>query len=70
MDSLDDRLRWIYRQSAEKRAPDSWAEHEVLAAAICSGDAEAAAHAARAHVLAARQIALALTSVADQRPTA
>jgi DNA-binding GntR family transcriptional regulator len=70
MDSLDDRLRWVYRQSAEKRAPDSWAEHEVLAAAICAGDAEAAAHAARAHVLAARQTALALTAVADQRPTA
>jgi DNA-binding GntR family transcriptional regulator len=60
LESLHDRLQWIYRQSAEVRAPDSWTEHEALAAAICAGDAEAAAHAAHTHVLAARQSALAV----------
>ena len=34
MESLQDRLQWIYRQSAIERAPDSWTEHEALAAAI------------------------------------
>jgi DNA-binding GntR family transcriptional regulator len=58
MESLRDRLEWIYRQSAVERAPHSWAEHEALAAAIIAGDAEAAAHAAHLHVLAARQAAL------------
>ena len=62
MESLHDRLTWIYRQGAERRAPDSWTEHEALAAAICAGDAEAAAHAAHTHVLAARQAALGLAS--------
>ena len=60
MESLHDRLQWIYRQSAETRAPHSWAEHEALAIAIRAGDPEAAAHAARTHVTAARQTALTL----------
>jgi DNA-binding GntR family transcriptional regulator len=58
LDSLRDRLEWIYRQSAVERAPHSWAEHEALAEAITAGDAEAAAHAAHTHVLAARDAAL------------
>jgi DNA-binding GntR family transcriptional regulator len=62
MESLHDRLQWIYRQSAETRAPHSWAEHEALAVAIRAGDAEAAAHAAHTHVLAARQTALTLAT--------
>jgi DNA-binding GntR family transcriptional regulator len=81
MESLHDRLQWIYRQSAVDRAPHSWAEHEALAAAIRAGDVEAAVHAAHTHVLAAREAALAITrngvrngvqngSRLDQRPTA
>jgi DNA-binding GntR family transcriptional regulator len=58
MESLRDRLQWIYRQSAIERAPHSWAEHEALAAAIIDGDAESAAHAAHTHVMAAREAAL------------
>jgi DNA-binding GntR family transcriptional regulator len=58
MESLRDRLEWIYRQSAVERAPHSWAEHEALATAIAAGDPEAAAHAAHTHVLAAREAAL------------
>jgi len=61
MESLHDRLQWIYRQSVEVRAPHSWTEHQALAVAICSGDGEAAAHAAHTHVLAARRSALNLT---------
>jgi len=60
LDSLHDRLQWIYRQSAVRRAPDSWTEHEALAVAISAGDEEAAAHAAHTHVWAARQTALRL----------
>lgn len=67
MESLHDRLQWVYRQTALRRAPESWAEHEALAAAICARDPEAAAHAAHTHVLAARQSALALAHA--QRPT-
>jgi DNA-binding GntR family transcriptional regulator len=70
MESLHDRLQWIYRQTALERAPDSWTEHESLAAAICAGDPEAAAHAAHTHVLAARQTALVLAGDQPQRPTA
>jgi len=69
MESLHDRLQWIYRQSAVDRAPHSWAEHEALAAAIRAGDVEAAVHAAQTHVLAAREAALAVTGN-GQRPTA
>jgi DNA-binding GntR family transcriptional regulator len=58
MESLHDRLQWIYRQTAVRRAPDSWREHEALAIAISAGDAEAAGHAAHTHVWAARQTAL------------
>jgi DNA-binding GntR family transcriptional regulator len=61
MESLHDRLQWIYRQSVEVRAPHSWTEHQALAVAICAGDPEAAAHAAHTHVLAARRSALNLT---------
>jgi DNA-binding GntR family transcriptional regulator len=60
MESLHGRLQWVYRQSVSKRAKNSWAEHEALAAAIRAGDAEAAGAAARTHVLAAREAALAL----------
>jgi DNA-binding GntR family transcriptional regulator len=62
MESLHGRLQWVYRRSAEERAPASWAEHDELAAAIRAGDADAAGAAAHAHVLAARRTALALTT--------
>ena len=58
MESLWDRMQWVYRQSAVERAPHSWTEHEALATAITAGDAESAAHAAHTHVLAAREAAL------------
>lgn len=70
MESLHDRIQWIYRQTALERAPDSWTEHEAIASAICDGDAEAAAQAAQAHVLAARRTALATTGAGGQRPIA
>ena len=60
MDSLHGRLQWVYRQSVATRAEQSWAEHQELAAAILSRDPEAASRAARMHVLAARESALAL----------
>jgi DNA-binding GntR family transcriptional regulator len=60
MDSLHGRLQWIYRQSVQERAADSWAEHEAIAAAVRCADADAAGAAARTHVLAARRTALAL----------
>jgi len=62
MEPLHGRLQWVYRQSVEARAAQSWAEHRELATAIRAGDAEAAAAAARAHVMAARQSALALAN--------
>lgn len=64
MESLHGRLQWVYRQSVETRAADSWAEHRELAAAILAGDAEAAGRAARTHVLAARASALARAGAA------
>ena len=66
METLHDRIQWIYRQTAVERAPDSWTEHKAMATAICAGDAEAAADAAHTHVLAARQAAMAMTGDADQ----
>jgi DNA-binding GntR family transcriptional regulator len=60
MESLHGRLQWVYRQSVATRAEDSWTEHQELAAAILSKDPEAASQAARRHVLAARESALAL----------
>jgi DNA-binding GntR family transcriptional regulator len=60
MESLHGRLQWIYRQSAEARAPYSLAEHQELATAIRAGDVDAAGEAARTHVMAARSTALAL----------
>jgi DNA-binding GntR family transcriptional regulator len=62
MESLHGRLQWVYGRSVATRAVYSWAEHEELAAAIRAGDAEAAAQAARTHVLAARETALALAA--------
>jgi DNA-binding GntR family transcriptional regulator len=62
MESLHGRLQWIYRQSVVQRAAHSWAEHEALADAIRSADPAAAGAAARAHVLAARETALALAA--------
>jgi DNA-binding GntR family transcriptional regulator len=62
MESLHSRLQWVYRQSVETRAAQSWAEHREMAAAIRAGDAEMAAAAARAHVMAARESALALAN--------
>jgi DNA-binding GntR family transcriptional regulator len=58
MDSLHDRLQWIYRQTAVHRAPMSLTEHTALAGAITVGDSEAAGRAAHAHVVAARETAL------------
>jgi DNA-binding GntR family transcriptional regulator len=67
MESLHGRLQRVYRQSAAERAPHSLAEHERLAAAIRAGDGDAAAEAARVHVLAARRTALAIAA-ASARP--
>lgn len=64
MESLHGRLQWVYRQSVSERAKDSWTEHEALAAAIRAGDVGAAGAAARTHVLAARDAALALADTA------
>jgi DNA-binding FadR family transcriptional regulator len=58
MERLYNRMQWVYRQNVRERAPHSWAEHERLAKAIKAGDADAAANAAREHVLAARASAL------------
>jgi DNA-binding GntR family transcriptional regulator len=66
METLHDRIQWIYRQTAVERAPDSWTEHETMAAAIRAGDATAAAAAARSHVRAARRAAIAMTSDVDK----
>jgi DNA-binding GntR family transcriptional regulator len=48
------RSQWLFRHSASDRAPQSWAEHQVLITAIASGDGERAEAEARRHVLAAR----------------
>jgi len=61
-ESLYGRLQWVYRQSAESRAAESWAEHEELVAAVRAGSARMAARAARTHVLAARRSALAVAA--------
>ena len=58
MERLYHRMQWVYRQNVRERATHSWAEHERLAKAIKAGDADAAANAAREHVLAARASAL------------
>jgi DNA-binding GntR family transcriptional regulator len=63
MDALHGRLQWVYRQTAERRAPRSWAEHETLVAAIRAGDVDAAGEAARRHVLEARATALTLVDL-------
>ncbi len=48
------RSQWLFRHSASGRAPQSWAEHQVLIKAIASGDGELSEAEARRHVLAAR----------------
>jgi len=70
MDSLHDRLQWIYRQTAVHRAPMSLTEHTALVDAITVGDAEAAGRAAHAHVGAAQETALrhSVHSVAAANP--
>jgi DNA-binding GntR family transcriptional regulator len=68
METLHDRIQWIYHQTAVDRAPGSWTEHEALAAAICAGDPEAAAEAAHKHVLAARHAAIAMAGDGDDEP--
>jgi DNA-binding GntR family transcriptional regulator len=60
MESLHTKMQWVYRQSAAVRAPHSWAEHEALATAIRAGDGDAAAAAARTHVMNARASAMSL----------
>jgi DNA-binding GntR family transcriptional regulator len=67
MASLQTRLQWIYGQTAVRRAPHSWREHEALAAAITVGDAQAAGHAAHTHVWAARQMALSYAADNEHR---
>ena len=67
MESLHSRLQWVYRQSVETRAADSWAEHRDLADAILAGDPDAAGRAARRHVLAARTAALGRAETAAAR---
>ncbi len=70
MDSLHDRLQWIYRQTAVHRAPMSLTEHTALVEAITAGDSDAAGRAAHAHVGAARETALrhSVHSVAPTSP--
>lgn len=48
------RSQWVFRHGASGRAPQSWAEHQVLITAIASGDGELSEVEARRHVLAAR----------------
>lgn len=68
METLHDRIQWVYRQTAVERAPSSWHEHQAMAAAICAGDTDAAARAAETHVMEARQAALALAGDGDNPP--
>lgn len=46
-------VQWIFRVSADRRAPHSWREHIVLIDAIESGDPDRAEEAAASHVQAA-----------------
>lgn len=68
MASLHTRLQWVYRQTAAERADHSWAEHGALVAAIRAGDADAAAAAARTHVINARRTALDASAFARPAP--
>ncbi len=69
--SLAWRTRWIFRQSAATRGPESWTEHLHLVEAIEAGDAERAAALAAEHVEAARAAALRDVRELDgHRPTA
>jgi DNA-binding GntR family transcriptional regulator len=47
-------IEWIYSQRIAERAPQSWAEHGEIVAAIESGDAETAERVARNHIARAR----------------
>lgn len=49
---LDRRLRWYFRPVVVGRAPQSWQEHEQLAAAFAENDEERAAGIMRDHVAA------------------
>lgn len=44
------RIRWVFRVSAETRAPHSWTEHLELLKALSQGDPDAAREAALEHV--------------------
>ncbi|MDP9395546.1 MAG: GntR family transcriptional regulator [Actinomycetota bacterium] len=69
--SLAWRTRWIFRQSAATRGPESWTEHLHLVEAIEARDAERAAALAAEHVEAARASALRhLRELDGHRPTA
>jgi len=70
MESLHGRLQWVYRQTAERRAPSSWTEHEALVAAIRAGDVDAAGEAARMHVRQARMAALSHTDKIEDHTAA
>nr|WP_275402447.1 GntR family transcriptional regulator [Streptomyces sp. SID13031] len=52
-------VHWVFRLGAAQRAPHSWKEHIRVVDAIAAGDREAATTAARDHVEAAANAALA-----------
>ncbi|TDO89710.1 DNA-binding GntR family transcriptional regulator [Enemella evansiae] len=52
------RVRWVFRLSAEERAPHSWTEHLGLLEALTAGDPEAARRLAIEHVQKAERAAL------------
>lgn len=56
------RAQWLFRHTAETRAPHSWLEHQGLLDAIAGGDEEAAEREARNHVASARRSLEALSS--------
>lgn len=61
------RVRWVFRLSAEERAPHSWSEHTALLAALDGGDPEVARRLAVDHV---RQAALAAHAAVAAVPAA
>lgn len=52
------RVRWVFRLSAEERAPHSWTEHLGLCEAVAAGDPATARKLAIEHVLKAERAAL------------
>ena len=52
------RVRWVFRLSAEERAPHSWTEHLGLSEAVAAGAPETARRLAVEHVQKAEQAAL------------